>query len=344
MADRAAHPAAGPIQGDDRPETGAAPAGPGSDYPDDPELVGQVLRPYREHCKYLKSAVARVTAGPVDEPARVGVVCLFEIPESCYIDDTGHFNSVEFNICYNQMLYFTLAKMVKESLVDPFAGWSMEDFWHRQLPNVLITDFRSSFRAPMSGRRFSGFLDITEIVEWEKNDLREALIVLRTECGYSDEDRGECQGDVTVAITNPPVRPASGWAAPGPAAAREALASLPSAQRRDELLDLVAAEFKTALLMAPADDLAPDANYFELGLTSLHVMDIKHRLEALLGRDVESAMLFNHPSLDAFVECLTTSVLADLFAAPPAADGPSSGPTPRQTLVDQLLKDLYPAE
>ena len=29
----------------------------------------------------------------------------FSIPDSCYIDDTGHFNAVEFNICFNQLAY-----------------------------------------------------------------------------------------------------------------------------------------------------------------------------------------------------------------------------------------------
>ena len=37
----------------------------------------------------------------------------------CCIDDTGHFNSVEFHICYNQTLYYTVAKSVQERLVRP---------------------------------------------------------------------------------------------------------------------------------------------------------------------------------------------------------------------------------
>ncbi len=337
-----------PFRAPARVETSRPAERPIGEYPDDPDLIGQILRPYRPHCQYLVSARTWVRVGAVGEPARVGVDCDFEIPESCYIDDTGHFNSVEFNICYNQMLYFLLAKMVKESLVGPFSAWSMEDFWARQLPDVLITDFRSAFRTPMAGGRFRGFLEITEITEWERNDLRDALIVLRTECGYSDDRHGDCDGEVTVAITNPPV----GDRAPGPATAAEPapssgaaslLAALPRAERRDGLLELVAGEIRGALLMEPTDALAPDANYFELGLTSLHVMEIKQRLERQLDRDIESALLFNHPSLDAFVDRLTTGVLADLFPTDPAPDRPGPAPTARRTLVDQLLNDLYPA-
>ncbi|MGW6540873.1 FcoT family thioesterase [Streptomyces sp. NPDC055051] len=39
---------------------------------------------------------------------------MFTIPEPCYIDDTGHFNAVEFNICYNQLAYYTLAAMIRD--------------------------------------------------------------------------------------------------------------------------------------------------------------------------------------------------------------------------------------
>lgn len=172
-------------------------------YPNDPELLALVLRPYRPNCKYLLSAELTAHGEPVDG-GRLTASCEFEIPESCYIDDTGHFNSVEFNICYNQMLYYTVAKAVRDKAVRPFAHWTMDDYWQRQLADFLITNFQSTFRRAMRGRRFSGELEIVEIAEWGGSDLRDPLLVLHTRCRYWDEHGGTCSGEVRVAITNPP--------------------------------------------------------------------------------------------------------------------------------------------
>jgi (3R)-3-[(carboxylmethyl)amino]fatty acid synthase len=173
-------------------------------YPTDPELLGRVLRPYRaKNCEYLTSAEVTIVGDPPDN-GRLTVACRFEIPESCYIDDTGHFNSVEFNICYNQMAYYAVAKSVQDRLVEPFSAWSMDDFWTRQLSDILITDFRSSFRVAMRGRHFRGDLEIVDVAAWDGNDLRDPLVVIRTRCHYWDEHGGDSFGEVTAAITNPP--------------------------------------------------------------------------------------------------------------------------------------------
>ncbi|MEY9992097.1 hypothetical protein ABIE67_004129 [Streptomyces sp. V4I8] len=170
----------------------------------DPDLLAKVLRPYRSHTKYLQSATLTVSQDPVGG-ARISAACEFEIPESCYIDDTGHFNSVEFNICYNQMLYYTVAVAVREKLVAPFSGWTMDDYWTRQLANFLITDFRSAFKHEMRGRVFRGEIEFADIAEWDGSDIRDPLVVLRTKCRYWDEYGGACQGEVRIAITDPPV-------------------------------------------------------------------------------------------------------------------------------------------
>ncbi len=176
-------------------------------YSDDPELMHRVLTPYRaKRCEYLKSAELFVSGEP-PHASDLHASCIFEIPESCYIDDTGHFNSVEFNICYNQMAYYLTAKAIKEGLMEPFSSWSMADYWDRQLGNILITDFRSAFRTEMRGRRFFGEVHLVDVAEWEGSDVREPLVVLRTTCRYWDEYEGDSHGEVTVAITNPPTRP-----------------------------------------------------------------------------------------------------------------------------------------
>ncbi|GHA45802.1 hypothetical protein GCM10010372_51990 [Streptomyces tauricus] len=179
-------------------------ADPGLRYPTDEDLLAQVLRPYRaKNCEYLKSAVVGVDSGPDGQPG-VGAACTFRIPESCYIDDTGHFNSVEFNICYNQMFYYLIAKSVRERVLEPFARWTMDDFWARQLGDILITDFRSTFRRPMGARLFHGEIEVADVAEWDGSDIRDALVVIRTKCRYWDDRGGDSHGEVTVAILNPP--------------------------------------------------------------------------------------------------------------------------------------------
>ena len=84
-------------------------------YETDRELLSLVLRPYKMHCRYLKTADLEAAQDP--GPTVAGN---FEIDESCYIDDTGHFNSVEFNICYNQLAYYLIAKSVQEGLLPAF--------------------------------------------------------------------------------------------------------------------------------------------------------------------------------------------------------------------------------
>jgi hypothetical protein len=165
-----------------------------------------VLRPYKPHCRYLQSATVRFKAGRsgARHPSCVGQ---FEIPESCYIDSTGHFNSVEFNICYNQLFYYAIARLIADGSMGIFRGWTLDDFWTRQLPDILIVDFRSTFRRAMRGQAFTGELEIVDITERRLGEGMPPLIFLDTVCRYQDIGGGYCHGEVKMAITNPPERP-----------------------------------------------------------------------------------------------------------------------------------------
>jgi len=175
------------------------PPRPAVRYPTDRALLAQALRPYRAHCRYLKSATVTAAGDPAGG-GRISVAGEFEIPESCYIDDTGHFNSVEFNICYNQMFYYLAAKSVVAGLAAPFSGWTMDEYQRRQLSDFLIVDFRSTFRRSMRGRRFSGEVAVVSITEWSGSDLNKPLAFVHTECRYWDEGGGRCHGEVRLAI------------------------------------------------------------------------------------------------------------------------------------------------
>jgi acyl carrier protein len=99
------------------------------------------------------------------------------------------------------------------------------------------------------------------------------------------------------------------------ALAIERLQELPLSERREGLEELVTAEFRTTLMMADDEDLPFDMSYFELGFTSLRIIEIKERLEMQLGRRISTNVLFNSPTVERLVSYLTDEVLADIFDA-----------------------------
>lgn len=162
--------------------------------PVDDALLQRVLTPYFPNCRYLRSAEAVFDAGGDGPPALLrGVLA---IPSSCYIDDTGHFNSVEFNICYNQLVYTLMAQCVVSGVTEPFAAMSLDEYLARQLPDVLIHDFASKFRQPMCIERFYGEVRIDEV-----RDRRRFLFV-RTSVRFWDDADGSSEGSVSLAIVD----------------------------------------------------------------------------------------------------------------------------------------------
>ena len=112
-------------------------------------FVADILKPYRPHARYLKSA--QITDFSDKTAANGGGKgsCLmsgtgrFAIPESCYIDDTGHFNAVEFNICYNQLAYVLFGKCVDAGILQKLRHEKVDvisfpDYKLHQLPSMLI--------------------------------------------------------------------------------------------------------------------------------------------------------------------------------------------------------------
>ncbi|WP_399083225.1 FcoT family thioesterase [Streptomyces sp. BBFR2] len=163
----------------------------------DPELLARVLRPYKAHCKYLTSA--DVTT----DGERLTARCTFAIPESCYIDDTGHLNSVEVNICYNQMMYYALAVAVREKLVPQLAEWTMADYWQRQLPGILIVRFGSRFPRPVDPRAFHGEFVLERMIRRTPRDGA-PLLIAETAHRYHDDQGGRCDGTATLVLTGLP--------------------------------------------------------------------------------------------------------------------------------------------
>jgi len=132
---------------------------------------------------------------------------------------------------------------------------------------------------------------------------------------------------------------------PTQTSATQWLESLPRSDRRDALESLVVAELKTTLLMTAEDELPREQSFFDLGLTSLRLTEVKQRLDALLGRAISANSLFNQPTVVALIDQLCDEVLPELFADP--APDLNRAPPPDQagaadpTLVSDLLQSLY---
>lgn len=164
-------------------------------YPDDPALLKRVMSPYKDHCQYMKTATLKAE-GNLDEGESLTGNARFQIPESCYIDDTGHFNAVEFNICYNQLMYYTIAKAVKEQAAEMFSHWDMDMYWLRQLPDILIADFKSTFKRPLESKNFYGEIEFVA-----SRSIR-TFQYINTLIRFNDDGKGYCEGAVKLAIIN----------------------------------------------------------------------------------------------------------------------------------------------
>ncbi|ADI03641.1 hypothetical protein SBI_00520 [Streptomyces bingchenggensis BCW-1] len=181
---------AGPLA---RPTAGTVTA-----HPDDPALRERVLRPYRTNCRYLGPAEVRL------ENEAVTASGTFRIGESCYIDDTGHFNAVEFNICFNQIAYYLIAKCAQNRLPPVFAAWTLDDYWQRQLSDILITRFTSRFHRAIRGQEFRGELSFTDFKLRSGENGRAPLALIESECRFWDKGGGRCTGEIQIALTNLP--------------------------------------------------------------------------------------------------------------------------------------------
>ncbi|HEX2130189.1 MAG TPA: FcoT family thioesterase [Actinophytocola sp.] len=165
-------------------------------FADDPELLSDVLRPYaRPKTGYLRSATVAVSGGLASAQGE------FAIPHSCYIDDTGHLNSVEVNICFNQLMYYLIAKCVQERALPAFDAWSMDDYWAKQLPDMLIANFRSNFRRPIDSASFSGEVSFAEFSE---RNVRRPIQIVDMPWRFWDAEDGRADGEVRMALVDPP--------------------------------------------------------------------------------------------------------------------------------------------
>jgi acyl carrier protein len=113
------------------------------------------------------------------------------------------------------------------------------------------------------------------------------------------------------------------------------LRALPRSERREALESFVVEQFKVTLLMPEDEELPPDESLFDLGFTSLRVIEAKNRIEAAIGQAVSANVLFNSPTVAALIDHLATTALADVLAAPTPVT------PPRRTLWDNVTEVAY---
>lgn len=161
------------------------------------ELLAKVLEPYKPGCHYLKRAWCEEPEDGADHLVRLhGELA---IGQSCYIEDTGHFNAVEFNISYNQLIYTLLGHCVTKRLLSDFETMCLDEYLAKQLPDVLIHRFESKFRRPMSSSSFRGQVEITETSD------RGRFVIVKTTCQFEDDSGGNSHGEISLAILKRPI-------------------------------------------------------------------------------------------------------------------------------------------
>ncbi len=91
---------------------------------------------------------------------------------------------------------------------------------------------------------------------------------------------------------------------------------LPLSERFDALDDAVTGEFRSALLMTEDEEFPRDESFFDIGLTSLRLTEIKQRLDEQLDCTISETEMFNRPTLDRLLDHLSTDVIPELFVSP----------------------------
>ncbi|MBL8756425.1 MAG: hypothetical protein JNK15_24235 [Planctomycetes bacterium] len=166
-------------------------------------LHARVLAPYKPDCRYVTRTVLTQSGnghsprtGDPTSWVRFANECF--IGDPCYIAPTGHFNAVEFNITYNQMLYLGLAEAVRRRLVPELAHWTLDDFFRAQLPDVLIGEYHARFARPMRAGPFQGYFSIVEV----RPRPQRRMLLLNTHAVCTTAAGGECEARVTIALVN----------------------------------------------------------------------------------------------------------------------------------------------
>jgi len=175
-----------------------------------PDFLARILRPYQPTgTVYLRSATVTDTClSKAAAPTRplFSVSGGFSIGCSCYIQDTGHFNAVEFLICYNQLAYSAFGYLIQSGVFrsgaptrlprecgELLSRISMDRFLDQQLSSMLILKCTTRFREPINAKSFTGELSVNRIT------YHKGAFLAETRCVFTAPAGGRAEGDVLLA-------------------------------------------------------------------------------------------------------------------------------------------------
>ncbi|MEI7714530.1 MAG: FcoT family thioesterase [Mycobacterium sp.] len=160
------------------------------------DLLARVLEPYAcKGSRYLIDATCRATEDSVLAYGN------FSIGDSSYIRSTGHFNAVEWVLCFNQLAYSAFAPAILNGEIAALRGWSIDDYFNYQLPSMLIKNTASRFKRPINAQKFSARLLCKDFEVIERT-----WPYLKVPCAieFWDEQGGAASGEVELAALNIP--------------------------------------------------------------------------------------------------------------------------------------------
>lgn len=168
--------------------------------PIDEQFVQRTLIPYSEKgTVYLKQASTNFKVTDrvdqrVESDTEYKLKGEFSITESCYIKSTGHFNAVEFNICYNQLFYVAIAHACSLKLLNCVQHMTLDEFYLKQLSHIYIVRLESYYKKIIDPRSFWGVMNI------KKTKSLKNLTLFKTGIAFWDSDDGLSYGEVDVVI------------------------------------------------------------------------------------------------------------------------------------------------
>ncbi len=171
----------------------------------EPSILNDVLKPYhRTQTNYLRSA--HLIEVPLTEECLIRVNGEFSIHESCYIDSTGHFNAVEFIICFNQLAYLAFGYLTAYEYLqkapvgnltdiakDAITKMTYQSYLDKQLSSMFILKKDLSFRQVINPKKFQGELLINKIF------FRKNTFFIKTHAKFYDQNKGLASGNVVLA-------------------------------------------------------------------------------------------------------------------------------------------------
>ena len=165
------------------------------------EYLDQTLDCYFPNVRYLQNA--RVECGDLGEPFECELGdCVavaraeFSSRPAWYIRDTGHFNSIEFNICYNQLAFVLVGQCIEVGAVSALSALlPKHEFRDRMLPDLVISRYSVSFDRPMLAPEFCASTGIMKVIS------KMGRLFLQTRCWVGPAQGSWCsRGDVTLAV------------------------------------------------------------------------------------------------------------------------------------------------